>query len=318
MNFPLVSIVIPCHNAERWVADAIQSALAQTYPAIEVVVVDDGSTDGSREIIQPFGERIKPEFIDHHGAAHARNRGVEMASGEFIQFLDADDILFPHCVTTKIRAALNENADVVYSGGFFFDLEANAGIYESHAPTEDDLPGLVAHIIRGSLVTTILLLRRDRLVELGGFNEELTNGQEHELLLRLAITESRFAYIPKALSCNRTKHSFDSITSVTQHHPDRLEELFCRFEARLKNTKLWLPSVRAALGWRFHMVGIGYLHSGDSRRAVRMFEKAKRIEPKYIAELPFSRRLLVPVLGGYTAENFLKKLRGIPFRLQTC
>ena len=316
MDFPLVSIVIPCHNAERWVADAIHSALSQTYTATEVIVVDDGSIDGSREIIRSFGERIKFKFIDHHGAAHARNRGVQMASGEFVQFLDADDILFPHCVTRKIEVALNENADVVYSGSFFFNLEANAGTYESHAPSRNDLPGLVAHIIRSSLVTTILLCRRDRLVRIDGFDEELTNGQEHQLLLRLALTGAKFTYVPKALSCNRTNHNFDSITSVTQQHPDRLEKLFCRFETTLKNADLWVPPVRAALGWRFHRVGIDFLHLGNSRRAAEMFEKARQIEPKYIAELPFSRRLLVPVLGGYTAEKLLTRLRQTPVRLR--
>jgi glycosyltransferase involved in cell wall biosynthesis len=316
MDSPLVSIVIPCHNAERWVADAIESALAQTYSPTEVLVVDDGSTDGSVDIIKSFGERIKLILQNHGRASKARNRGVEKASGEFIHFLDADDILFPECVTRKMEVALNEGADVVYSGSFFFNLEANAGAYESHAPSRNDRPGLVAHIISSSLVTTLLLCRKDRLVNLGGFNEELTNGQEHELLLRLALTGTKFAYVPKALSCNRTNHNFDSITSVTQQYPDRLEKLFCRFETMLKNADLWVPPVPAALGWRFHRVGIDFLHLGNSRRAAEMFEKARRIEPKYIAELPFSRRLLVPILGGYTAEKLLTTLRHTAGRLE--
>jgi glycosyltransferase involved in cell wall biosynthesis len=254
MNSRVVSIVIPCRNAGPWIADAILSALSQTYSSVEVIVVDDGSTDESRDIIRSFGGRIKFDFINHRGAGHARNRGVKMASGEFIQFLDADDILFPHCVTRKMEEALKEKADVVYSGGFFFDLEANAGTYESYAPSKNDRPSLVAHVIRSSLVTTILLCRRDRLLGIGGFNEELTNGQEHELLLRLALTGSKFAYVPRALSCNRTNHNHNSITSVTQQHPHRLEDLFCRFEGILKETDLWLLPVRAALSWQFHMV----------------------------------------------------------------
>jgi hypothetical protein len=105
---------------------------------------------------------------------------------------------------------------------------------------------------------------------------------------------------------------------VTQQHPDRLEKMFCRFETMLKNADLWIPPVRAALGWRFHTVGIDFLHLGNSRRAAEMFEKANHIEPKYIAELPFSRRLLIPVLGGYTAENLLRKLRETAVRLANC
>jgi glycosyltransferase involved in cell wall biosynthesis len=314
MVAPLVSIVIPCYNAKPWIADAIESALAQTYSPIEVVVVDDGSTDGSKEIIRFFGQRVNLVLQNHGGASKARNRGIEESSGEFIQFLDADDILFPHCVMRKMEVALKENADVVYSGGFFFNLEANAGTYESYAPPKNDRPGLVAHIIRSSLVTTILLCRRDRLMRIRGFKEELTNGQEHELLLRLALTGSKFAYVPGALSCNRTSHNYNSITSVTQQHPDRLEELFCRFEGMLKETDLWLPPVRAALSSQFHMVGVNYIHFSNMQKALAMFKKAKEIEPDYIAGLPLSRRLLVPILGGYTAEKLLRKLRKIAAR----
>jgi glycosyltransferase involved in cell wall biosynthesis len=314
MNSPIVSVVIPCRNAGPWIADAILSALSQTYSPVEVIVVDDGSTDESRDIIRSFEGRIKFDFINHHGAGHARNRGVKMASGEFIQFLDADDILFPHCVTRKMEEALKQKTDVVYSGGFFFSLKANAGAYESYTPSKTDRPGIVAHIIRNNLVTTILLCRRDRLLEIGGFQEDLTNGQEHELLLRLALTGSKFAYVPGALSCNRVNHNHNSITSVTQQHPDRLEELFCRFEGMLKDTDLWLPPVRAALSWQFHMVGVNYINFNDGQKALAMFRKAKGIEPNYIAGLPLSRRLLVPILGGYTAEKVFRKLRKIAIR----
>lgn len=309
MIAPVVSIVIPCHNAKPWIADAIESALAQTYNPKEVIVVDDGSIDGSTEVIRSFGERICLLPQMHSGAPRARNRGIEGASGEFIQFLDADDILFPHCVAKKMESALKEDADVVFSGGFFFNVEANQGTYESYAPLENDLSSIVAHIISASLVTTILLCRRNRLLKIRGFNEELTNGQEHELLLRLALGGARFSYVPRALSCNRTKHNPDSITSVAQRHIDRLEELFCRFERMVKEAELWVPSVRRAIGRRFHMIGMYYMVIGDRKRAVSMFEKAKEIEPKYINGLSMSRRLLVPILGGYKTENLLRKLR---------
>jgi glycosyltransferase involved in cell wall biosynthesis len=311
---PLVSIVIPCHNAKLWIADAIESALAQTYGHMEVLVVDDGSTDGSIDIIRSFGGCVHLVLQRHGGAPKARNRGIEEASGEFIHFLDADDILFPHCITSKMEVALEEKANVVFSGGFFFNVEENAGTYESYAPSANDLVGLVAHIINASLVTTILLCRKDLLLRVGGFNKDLANGQEHELLMRLALAGAKFAYVPRALSCNRTRHNPASITSVTQKHPDRLEELFCRFEAMLKETQLWVPSVRAALGRRFHTVGVNYMALGNHKRALTMFEKAKEIEPGYVTALPFSRRLLVPILGGHTAERLLRELRKIAVR----
>jgi glycosyltransferase involved in cell wall biosynthesis len=314
MVAPVVSVVIPCYNAKPWIADAIESALAQTYRPTEVVVVDDGSTDGSRDIVGSFGERVNLVLQNHGGASKARNRGVEESSGEFVHFLDADDILFPHCVTRKMEVALSEKADVVYSGGFFFNSELNEGTYESHAPGKNGRQSLIAHIIRSNLVTTVLMCRRDHLVKLRGFNEELTNGQEHELLLRLVLAGSKFAYVSGALSCNRTCHNHNSITSVTHQHPNRLEELFYRFEGMLKETDMWLAQVRAALSWQFHMVGVNYIHLSNMQRALVMFEKAREIEPNYIAGLPLSRRLLVPILGGYRAEKLLGKLRKIVVR----
>ena len=90
---PLVSIVIPCYNAERYVGEAIESALDQTYPHKEVIVIDDGSTDSSLEVIRSFGNHLRWETAPNRGGSAARNRGLELARGELIQFLDADDLL---------------------------------------------------------------------------------------------------------------------------------------------------------------------------------------------------------------------------------
>jgi glycosyltransferase involved in cell wall biosynthesis len=99
---PSVSIVIPCWNAEATIADAIDSALAQTHPRCEVVVVDDGSTDGSAAIIAGYGTRIVALHGPNRGGNAARNRGIAAARGDWIQLLDADDLLEPDCVAAKL------------------------------------------------------------------------------------------------------------------------------------------------------------------------------------------------------------------------
>ena len=91
----LVSILIPCYNAERWIAQAIESALAQTWSEKEVIVVDDGSTDHSLEVIRQFDGRISWETGLNRGGNAARNRLLELARGEWLQYLDADDYLRP-------------------------------------------------------------------------------------------------------------------------------------------------------------------------------------------------------------------------------
>ena len=102
MSVPLVSILIPCHNAEAFVADAIESALGQTHPNVEVVVVDDGSTDRSLEVIRSYDGRIRWETGPCRGACAARNRALALSLGEFIQFLDSDDLLLPQKIERQL------------------------------------------------------------------------------------------------------------------------------------------------------------------------------------------------------------------------
>ncbi len=89
----LVTIGIPCYNAAQWIAASVQSALDQTWPQCEVIVVDDGSTDGTVEVLRKFGDAIRIEQAPHGGANRARNLILKAARGEWLQYLDADDYL---------------------------------------------------------------------------------------------------------------------------------------------------------------------------------------------------------------------------------
>src|SRR3954451_20463787 len=95
---PLVSIVIDNYNYARFLPEAIESALAQTYPDTEVIVVDDGSTDDSREIIASYGSRVRPVLKTNGGQASAFNAGFAASRGDVVLFLDSDDTLFPEAV----------------------------------------------------------------------------------------------------------------------------------------------------------------------------------------------------------------------------
>jgi glycosyltransferase involved in cell wall biosynthesis len=100
----LVSIVIDNYNYDRFVCAAIDSALSQSYQPVEVIVVDDGSTDQSRDLINRFGDQISTILQDNGGQASALNAGFARSQGEIVIFLDADDILLPHAVQTAVDA----------------------------------------------------------------------------------------------------------------------------------------------------------------------------------------------------------------------
>src|SRR5438309_4900890 len=92
---PLVSVVVPNYNYGRYVREAVDSVLGQTYPAVEVIVVDDGSSDDSLSVLQSYGSKIKLVVQPNGGVHKARNRGIEESKGEFVAFLDADDVWEP-------------------------------------------------------------------------------------------------------------------------------------------------------------------------------------------------------------------------------
>jgi|GEM_PF-1600262 len=119
---PTVSVIIPCYNKRDYVAAAIESALAQTHPC-EVIVVDDGSTDGSLEVVKQFEGRITWETGPNRGGSAARNRGLELASGDWVQFLDADDILPEGKVAAQLDAAKDapDDAMVFCPWSYFHD-----------------------------------------------------------------------------------------------------------------------------------------------------------------------------------------------------
>lgn len=109
---PRVSIIIPCYNAERWLAETLESALAQTWPDKEIILVDDGSTDGSLALAKTFGSRgVNVVAQANAGAAAARNTGLRLATGDYLQFLDADDLMAPDKIERQVRRLQAEGAD---------------------------------------------------------------------------------------------------------------------------------------------------------------------------------------------------------------
>lgn len=189
-----VSIVIPCYNKREYVAAAIESALAQSYP-VEVVVVDDGSTDGSLAEVKRFDDRIRWVTGPNCGGSAARNTGLSMATGQWIQFLDADDTLPPEKVAMQIAAMADASEDAVAFCGwsvFHDDGEIepqDARRYWRSYSNGTDL--LIDMWYYGGFIPLHAWLTSRRLIErVGGWNEELTGDDDGELFGRLLIAAS--------------------------------------------------------------------------------------------------------------------------------
>ena len=188
---PLVSILIPCYNAERWIGQCIQSALDQTYPRKEVIVIDDGSTDSSVEVIRKFGDRIHFQQSAHRGGNAIRNQLTQTARGDWLQYLDSDDYLLPDKIASEVACidSAGSNIDVIYSPVVIhttFNPDADYTL-EIHDASET-----VTYIRWGHLNTGGLLMKRDVVLQVGGWKEDQPCCQEHELLLRLMVAGHRF------------------------------------------------------------------------------------------------------------------------------
>lgn len=200
---PKVSILIPCYNADRWIAQAIQSALDQTYPHKEVIVVDDGSSDRSLEVIKSFGDRIRWETQPNQGGNITRNRLLELSTGNWLQYLDADDYLKPNKIADQVQfLAQVSYVDVVYSPSTF-EYWKGETVWQEILPISEprDLWVLLARWFLPQ--TGSPLWRKQAIVTVGGWKIDQPCCQEHELYLRLLKTGHQFEYFPQADSIYR-------------------------------------------------------------------------------------------------------------------
>lgn len=213
---PLASVIIPCYNCERYLESTIQSVKAQTYPNVELVLVDDGSTDGTRSVVERYAEDAVCHFGPNRGASAARTTGTELANGSFIQYLDADDRLCPEALERRIGALEREGADVAYSAferlardddGSFSPAETVRRRIEDVHPNPQ-----IATFRQFWLPPAALTYRRGIVDRIGAWNERLPIIQDARFLQDAAFYGAEFVGVPEVLAEYRD-HDAGSLSS---------------------------------------------------------------------------------------------------------
>ncbi len=207
---PLVSILIPCYNAAPWIKQCIQSALDQTYPNKEVILIDDGSTDASAAVIESFGDQVLFRRMEHSGGNRVRNELTKLAKGEWLQYLDADDYLLPGKIASQLKQA-HSDIDVIYSPVIAHDMKCPKDDYVVELGDGGEEDEKIAFIRWGALNTGGLLMRREAVMEVGAWKDDQQCCQEHELLSRLMIAGHKFALSNIAETVYR-KHSSETVS----------------------------------------------------------------------------------------------------------
>jgi glycosyltransferase involved in cell wall biosynthesis len=196
-----VSIVIPCFNAGSTIKETIESALAQTWRNLEIVVVNDGSIDGSGGVIKNFGDAIVAHHGPNRGASAARNLGTSLSCGNYIQYLDADDILTPDAVERRVAVMEDWGADIAYSDWQRFEMDKNGtrqlGQIVARDMEEIHRDAQIACATSFWAPPVALLYRRRIVNAIGGWNERLPIIQDARLLFDAARLGARFARVER-------------------------------------------------------------------------------------------------------------------------
>jgi glycosyltransferase involved in cell wall biosynthesis len=307
----LVSVLIPCYNAERWIAKAIESALAQTWSDKEIIVVDDGSTDRSLDVIRNFEDHIHWETGPNRGGNIARNRLLELARGEWVQYLDADDYLLPDKIADQMEfVCTHDDFDVVF-GPITLEHWSEQGSRCELLPIPEPLDLWILLAAWGLPQTGASLWRKQAIFDVGGWNPDQPCCQEHELYLRLLISEKRFAYHPTSGAVYR-QWSTETVCrrNISEVHCRRLE-IEQRLEEHLRENKLltWerLHAINQA---RFEIARIAWQY--DSKLAIKLVDQVRHLDPRFSptgAAAPAHYKLVFHSLGFRAAERLAAAAR---------
>lgn len=221
---PKVSIVMPVLNGERYIREAIRSIQAQTYKNFELLVVDDGSTDGTRAEVDRFRDKLDVKYIAHQerqGIARSMNDGVRHASGDLIGFLDHDDTWFPSFLEVQV-GYLEQHPEVAMVHSDFQTIDASGQILEESVALARERKRPSGNVFRelfmdSFIVGNSVLIRKECFTRLGLFDEGLRWG-DYQMWLRIAHVY-RVDYVPQVLARYR-QHATQSTRNVTVSVPD--------------------------------------------------------------------------------------------------
>ena len=223
MAAPLVSFVIPCYNQASYLRQAIDSVLAQDYAPLELLVVDDGSTDGTGEVACSYGERCTVIVQENAGQSSAVNRGWARARGELIAYLAADDYLLPNAVRRSVECLARE-PDAVLSYCDYLLVDPTGRVVRRVTTPEFSRRDLVTRLVCAPGPGAVL--RKSAFDRAGPWNERLRQIPDFELWLRLAA-EGRFCRIGETLAAYRVHEGSQSFAPVA---PVRADEAIAVME----------------------------------------------------------------------------------------
>ena len=283
----LVSVIVPTFNRQAYLADAIESVFQQSYRPIELIIIDDGSTDNTNELVQAWmaeHQNLEGFYLHYHkqqnkGVSAARNAGLLLSHGQYIQFLDSDDLLLPERVSKCVAAAETSGADFVYSA-HYLDYSGDSsenkgrGLVLSAVSDMGDVPDP-----RYYIWTVAVFFMREIISLAGPWNESLRICEDAEYFSRVFALARRASPITEPLVVKR-KHGGARLLDV-QHEYDGLDSRYRCLEIRQRIIRsCGYPDEDFTGGWlqlAQDSLGIGFLDIAEKCLAVSQQEGLRSI-----------------------------------------
>lgn len=298
---PLVSIIIPTFNCESYIAATINSVLSQSHKDIEIIVVDDGSSDKTKDIVREFNTKVKLISQPNSGVCVARNRGLSESSGSFICFMDHDDYWYPEKLASQVEIfRVHPEVGVVYSRfiNWYADTNGQFPSPESFEPRtiqdeiDTEFSGWVYHLflLDSWMLTSTAIFRSDVLKKCGGFDESLPFSEDWDLWLRVTreypmirMTRPTTLYRQHQQQGNRLVRDIDYRTRLLTQAVKKWG--LCSKDGRCITKSQFFGQLAI-----YHTIfGLNHLRGGKFGIAISSFFKAWLCTPlnlKYLAYIP--------------------------------
>ena len=266
MERPLISIIMPVYNGEKFIQEAIDSVFAQTVNDFELIVVDDGSTDATLAILETYGDRLMVLRQQNSGHAAARNAAAKISRGQWIAMIDADDLWHPEKLAQQLAVA--DNADVIYTAALNFEDSSrvdNTTFADGDCHNGDVFDQLV---LDNFITHSSILMKREAFLKSGGYDESLKTTCDWDLWLRMSASGCRFQGTPAPLTHYRWR-----ATSNSRNHDrtcrDRLNVLTNALGSpRARRTSLLVRQKAIARVWQ---TSAWFVAEKDDRKALNWY-----------------------------------------------
>jgi glycosyltransferase involved in cell wall biosynthesis len=302
-ELPLVSIVTPSLNKGRFIEETILSIKNQTYPRIEHIVIDGGSTDETLDILRKYSDSLVWVSEPDKGQYDASNKGLRMAKGEILGWLMADDTYMPWAVETAVKF-LVENPDVamVYGKCPFIDEEGK--VIREFASEPFDL----ARLVRGNIIPSpAVFFKKEILDSVGYFDTNLYMSADYDLFIRIGM-KFRIEYIPRPLATYRLYPGTKTTSEHYKFGPDLLYIYDKLYSDNDIPKKLWAVRYQA-YGWAHLLIGQRYFGLRQMKEARKHLLKAVLFRPQYLGELWVLECLALSFLGSSATDKVVRLWR---------